>query len=139
VGAGYGYYALLLARLVEMGRAYSFEPDWRSYGRLVQNLAINAVQNVVPVPVCISNSQPTLLKWSSRQEDPWNSGLANDQQVDAQNLTAVPAMSLDEFSCVLNVQNQVKLIKVDVEGAELDVLKGATRLLDSSQPLILCE
>jgi len=139
VGGSYGYYALLLSRLVEAGQVYSFEPDWRSYGRLVKNLAINALQNVVPVPVCISNFQPTLLKWSSRQDDPWNSSLANDQQTDTQNITAVPVMSLDEFSHVLNIQNQVRLIKIDVEGAELDVLKGATRLLDSAQPLILCE
>jgi FkbM family methyltransferase len=139
VGGSYGYYALLLARLVEVGKVYSFEPDWRSYGRLVQNLAINAIQNVVPVPVCISNSQPTLMKWSSRQEDPWNSGLANDQQTGSQNLTTVPVMSLDGFSQTLNIQNQLRLIKIDVEGAELDVLKGATHLLDSAQPLMLCE
>ncbi|MBE3140730.1 MAG: hypothetical protein IMZ53_09125, partial [Thermoplasmata archaeon] len=30
VGASYGYYALLLSRLVEAGQVYSFEPDWRS-------------------------------------------------------------------------------------------------------------
>lgn len=139
VGASYGYYTLLLARLVEMGQVYSFEPDWRSYGRLVRNLAVNIVRNAVPVPVCISNSHSTLLKWDSRQDDPWNSGLANDQQINMQNLTTVPAMSLDEFSQVINLQNQVRLIKVDVEGSELEVLKGASRLLACSHPLILCE
>lgn len=139
VGASYGYYTLLLSCLVDVGTIYSFEPDWRSYGRLVQNLAINAIRNVVPVPICISNSQPTLLKWNSREDDPWNSSPANNQQADTHTLTAVPVMSIDEFSHVLNIQNQVGFIKIDVEGAELDVLKGATHLLDSAHPLILCE
>ena len=94
---------------------------------------------MIPVPICVSNSYPTLLPWRSRKDDPWNSRLAGDQREDAQNLTAVPVISLDEFSRVLDAQSRVRFIKIDVEGAELDVLEGSARLLDSSQPLILCE
>jgi len=139
VGGGYGYYALLLARLVEMGKVYSFEPDWRSYGRLTNNLAINNILNVIPVPVCVSNFQLVLRPWCSQKDDPWNSCLAGNDHNDTNNLTIVPVTSLDNFSRMIDVQNRVRFIKIDVEGSELDVLEGSTNLINCSYPLILCE
>lgn len=139
VGASYGYYSLLLSRSVGTGRVYTFEPDWRTYGRLVENLTLNAVQNVVPVPVCLSDSAPALLIWNSCVEDPWNSGIANDQNVFMDSRTVVPVISIDDFSVSLDIKNKIRFIKIDVEGAELSVLKGAIHVIEESQPLLLCE
>jgi FkbM family methyltransferase len=137
-GGSYGYYALLLSRLVGIGKVFSFEPDWRSYGRLTTNISINNICNIIPVPVCLTNSPPTIRKWHSRQSDPWDSCLAADD-CDPANLTAVPVVSIDLFCQLLDIISDVKLLKIDVEGAELDVLKGAENLLQSSKPVILCE
>jgi FkbM family methyltransferase len=139
VGGSYGYYALLLSRLVEGGRVFCFEPDWRSYGRLAQNLAINNIQNVIPVPICMSDCSLGLKNWCSRSDDPWNSHLVVTGHSDSHDITSVPVASLDEFSRFLNIQDKLRFIKIDVEGAELNVLKGAVYLIDNFQPLILCE
>ncbi len=142
VGGSYGYYALLLARLVgEKERVFSFEPDWRTFERLTHNLAINNVRNVVAVPICVSNLSAGLERWYSSDEEPWKSHL---QDCQAENdprelMTAVPVVALDDFASTLNILERIWLIKIDVEGTELKVLEGAAQLLDKSTPLLLCE
>ncbi len=141
VGGSYGYYALLLSRLVgSTGRVYTFEPDWRSFQRLTRNLAANNVQNVVAVPLCASNSSVGLAPWHSCEDEPWNSrlvaeGMANNCGGQA----VVPVVRLDDFAEALHMLGTIRLIKIDVEGAELKVLEGASRILDESKPLLLCE
>ena len=49
---------------------------------------------------------------------------------------AVPVQSLDEYIRTASIE-RVDFLKVDVEGAEWDVLRGATRLLQQSTPPIL--
>lgn len=139
VGASYGYYALLLSRMVGSGRVFSFEPDWRSYGRLIQNLEINRIHNVSAVAICIANSKPTLKHWHSEQIAPWTSKLVRDTQPPPEDLAIVPVVSLDEFSRHAGVLDKVRLIKVDVEGDEADALASASLLLASASPLIICE
>jgi len=141
IGGLYGYYALLLARLVGAdGRVFSFEPDWHSFSRLAHNLALNDIQNVIPVPLCVSDVSGGLAKWCSVGDKPWESGLVeNVQAAGAHALTSVPITTLDDFGSMLEIAEDVKLIKIDVEGAELKVLQGATQLLRKSKPIILCE
>jgi FkbM family methyltransferase len=141
IGASYGYYTLLLSRLVgEAGRVYCFEPDWHSFERLTHNLALNDRKNVLAVPICISNLSVGMVKWQSSDDQPWSSRIA-DPSLDNSfpYLTAVPVTTLDEFVNILGITKQIQLIKIDVEGAELEVLQGAVALLGNSHPPILCE
>ena len=141
IGGSYGYYALLLSRLVGGdGRVYSFEPDWRSFERLTRNLAINNCKNVTAVPICVSNLSAGLAKWQSFDDEPWNSRLVDNlPEIESQHLTVVPVTTLDEFASMLGALDKIQLVKIDVEGAELKVLEGTTRLLRQSKPILLCE
>jgi len=141
VGGSYGYYALLLSRSVGRGgRVYTFEPDWRSFQRLTVNLAVNNVENVMAVPVCASNGPVALAPWLSCEDEPWNSRvMAEGIENNHGRQTVVPAVRLDDFAEALQILGRIRLIKIDVEGAELQVLEGARRILDQSGPLVLCE
>jgi FkbM family methyltransferase len=141
IGGSYGYYALLLGRLVgEDGQVFSFDPDWHSFERLTHNLAMNNIKNVIPVPICASNSSNGLAQWHFFENKPWNSRLADDGiESDSQKLAIVPVMKLDDFAYAINILEKTRLIKIDVEGAELKVLEGATKLLEEAKPVLLCE
>ena len=52
--------------------------------------------------------------------------------------TAIPVISLDYF-CSENHVDHVDLIKMDTEGTEIDVLRGAQQLLERDRPMIVCE
>ena len=141
VGGSYGYYALLLSRSVgKGGRVYTFEPDWHSFQRLTRNLAANNVENVVAVPVCASNGPIALAPWFSCEDEPWNSRvMAEGSKNGSGRDTVVPVVRLDDFAEALQMLGRIRLIKIDVEGAELRVLEGARRILEQAGPLVLCE
>lgn len=143
IGGLYGYYALLLSRLVGAnGRVYSFEPDWRSFARLSNNVVINQIQNVVPLPICVQNTPQGLAEWQSVPDEPWTSRLADSiAKIDAQigTRTTVPITTLDHFADTLDIIDKINFVKIDVEGMEFEVLEGATQLLRQTKPIILCE
>jgi FkbM family methyltransferase len=137
VGANIGMYAIPMARLVgEKGRVHSFEPEDKNYDRLLVNLAINGLKNVTVVKSAVF-SETKVLKlnlfpdnissWHSlgmpEMPDPWNPG----KMVKPSRVVEVPGVSLDDY-CADNGIERVDFLKVDVEGAELEVLQGCKRM-----------
>ncbi len=141
VGASYGYYALLLSRVVGVnGHVFSFEADWKSFQRLTRNLMLNHCGNVTAAPLCLSDSRADLAIWQSFDDEPWRSGLILDGSKNFMGKRmAVPVTTLDAFVAAIDLSKPVGLIKVDVEGAERRVLGGAIQLLTNAKPLMLCE
>ncbi len=139
VGASYGYYSLLFSRLVgKDGHVYSFEPDSRSFHRLMQNLALNQVENVTPVPIGISNTAG-LARWVSFHKQPWLSRVVQDRPPEHGSIDVVPMTTLDGYSAAAGISEKVRLVKIDVEGAECAVLEGMRRLIQLSLPAVFCE
>jgi FkbM family methyltransferase len=140
VGAGFGYYTILLSRLVgETGRVYSFEPDCGNFLRLSRNLSINMISNVTMAPICLWDSW-AFKRWISVGERPWESRVveaASPAEPDGK--TIILAASLDEFGAETGIMSRVRFVKIDVEGAEARVLHGMTRILRQAKPAILCE
>jgi FkbM family methyltransferase len=133
VGAHIGFFTLLSARLVgPTGEVVAFEPVRGNRSRLNESLRLNGVENVVVrgEAVAASNGHTVLhphgssLMWTLRQ----GNGSATN--------TAVHCVTLDRVSVELRSPT---LIKVDAEGAELDVLRGARDLLRESRPAIVIE
>lgn len=138
IGANIGLSALLFAKLVgPAGRVVAFEPDPANHQRLVSNLALNGFDNVTPERLAVFEAPGTLTlnrfrsglgPWSSlgRPElpDPNHAGRTT-APVDA---VLVEAVALDDYCAARGIE-RVRLLKVDVESAELDVLKGAQSLL----------
>lgn len=142
VGAHIGLYTLLLAKSVgDTGQVHAFEAESKNYQRLATNVALNRFDNVTlshsavysesgqvqlnvfpeSVNAWHSLGCPTLL-------DPYHPGEALSP-VEQQEVVAV---TLDDYCRSAGIEH-VDLLKIDVEGAELDVLKGAKRLLGAGR------
>jgi FkbM family methyltransferase len=128
VGANVGFYTLLSARLVgRAGRVLAFEPLPRNLEYLNRHLALNDVRNVLVMPVAVGREGGTALFDAGR--DPSEGRLSEDGGLE------VTVVSLDE----VGAQGEVPppdLIKMDIEGAELEALRGATRLLTENRPIL---
>lgn len=135
VGADIGYYTLLLARLVgPSGKVLAFEPIPAAKANLDFNVELNHLDTVQTFPVALfDKSGESLL------EDPLRVSRINLVKKTATgNDITVPLVVFDESRLAFGVE-RLDFVKIDVEGAELNVLKGMEHTLRMFHPLILIE
>lgn len=132
LGANAGFYAVIAAREVGSdGHVYAFEPTPELADRVRYNADINGFENltVVEAAVCNQNGQ---IEFGSEGFDVKNSiNLA-----DSENTIEVRAITLDEWA---KAQRPPDLIMIDIEGAELDALRGAIALIREHRPIMMVE
>ena len=142
VGADIGYYSLKAAPLVgPTGHVIAVEPNPEALGRLQVNLAASGAGVVAVAPVACSDTEGTLQLYVAPDANAGETSLskANASQVGAVTRTyQVRARPLDDIVRESGV-TRVDAIKVDVEGAEYLVLKGAEQTLDRFHPMLLIE
>ena len=144
IGANWGFISLPAARIVgPSGQVVAVEPSPANLAWLKRHIILNQCENIVSVmevAVCEQNGGLVSLSLLNDGNSPSNSLMFTDSvngvspQVSQQ--VNVPAISLD--SLLAEQGRSPKLVKIDVEGAELKVLKGATQLLYSqAAPIII--
>jgi FkbM family methyltransferase len=135
VGAHIGCFALMAAAAVgSRGLVIAFEPFAASRLELLQNIALNGFANVTvrPEAACEGGTRATLFEGPSG-----DSGLASLRNLQANGRrVSVPACKLD---ALLTADRKVSLVKIDVEGAELRVLRGMEAVLDRDRPDLIVE
>lgn len=135
VGANSGFFTLLASIQVgAAGRVLSFEPVPSMRKRLLDNIALNAMGNISVHDVALSNAEGILPLFEGPKGHKGISSLR--QIVNSEATIEVKTRPLDTFGDELSA---VKLIKIDVEGAEQLVLEGMTNILDRYHPYIVVE
>ena len=143
VGAHVGWYTLKAAQLVgPKGHVIAVEPNPETLVRLFDNVRSSGVGGIVVVaPVASSDSEGTLTLYAAPRENTGESSLASGNAAQGGG-TAVPyqvrARRLDDIVREAHV-GPVDMIKIDVEGAEFTVLKGAVETLDRDRPVLSVE
>jgi FkbM family methyltransferase len=135
-GANVGEISLIVSRLIgESGRVYSFEVSPKTLPRLRRNIALNRAQNIEVVEAAVCGSDGPLTFYLGQGADSGSSSLSQPHDYTGDHLT-VPGMRLDTFVRSRSI-SQIDLIKLDIEGAELDALQGAEALLSEEKPPII--
>jgi FkbM family methyltransferase len=139
VGAHVGFYSLLAAHANPAGRVYAFEPMPATYGRLLKNVTLNELDNVVAVEAAVGAEAGSAEFYHGSTEIPCSCGLAPDifEAGSVVNSFSVKVVSLDEVAEREGLS--VDLVKVDTETTEMDVLHGMARTLGRDRPDVFCE
>ena len=129
VGAHVGSHALLAARLVgPLGKVFAFEPSPDNFALLQKNVALNGYQNIVTIAKAVSDKTGVAMLHLSPEGNDRNA-LQRLRSAPPGKSVEVPTISLDDFLEEIGWP-PIRLIKMDVEGAEPLVLKGMSRLLE---------
>ncbi len=138
VGANIGLFTLVAARRVgNMGRVYSFEPCSKTFRRLLANVKLNNLSNVTCHRNALSDCKVNLnLNISANGHDAWNS-LAQPIAGSSFRVESVGAVRWDDFARQHDLVGRVTMMKIDVEGWEARVLKGATEALSRRDAPVL--
>lgn len=140
IGANLGYYSLELSRLVgSTGTVVAFEPQITMMAELKANLELNAVRNVITCPIALSDEGGDRTFFVPPPGHESMGSLKNNGRTSMPLTTKVPCSTLDEAVQALKI-DRIDFIKMDVEGAELQVLQGARTLLTGSKrPTVVFE
>ncbi len=138
VGANIGLYTMYASRLVgATGSVHAFEPLAEAYDLLEKNVRLNNMTNVKINPVALGEQEGEAELYINQE-----STLTSLGQTGRGNIVGVkkvPVWTLDAYAFKTGLE-KIDFLKIDIEGFEGHVLRGASHLLERSEGLvILCE
>ncbi len=140
VGANQGEYSVWAARKVgSKGRVLAFEPMQKLFDQLTENIRLNESfhKTILPIKLGLADEKGEVILYASADSNEGTNTIYNTEKFSIE-LGKIQIDTLDEQLNELKI-NEVNFLKIDVEGAELQVLKGALNTLKTHRPILLLE
>jgi FkbM family methyltransferase len=142
VGGHHGLMTVVSAQTTgPTGLVIAFEPNPRAREQIRRHTALNEVTNTVLEDIALSDRHDEASFYVQTGDVSWNSTLIDGYLQDEDNRTveciSVRTQTLDEYVAQSSFVPQ--LIKIDTEGSELRILKGAERTITNRRPIVIME
>lgn len=139
IGANIGHYAMVAAGAVGAdGTVVAFEPEPENFTALQANLALNALAQARAENLALGAAEGELTLYRDEANRGGHS-LAQGNVQRAGQGTRVRVSTLDAYAAAHLSASRVGFIKMDVQGAEAQVIAGARALLARDRPVLLME
>jgi FkbM family methyltransferase len=135
VGANIGWHAVHFADFARRGTVICFEPARSTFSHLLQNT--QHLANVIPINVALSDL--TGLQQFFVAADNAYSGLKETKRKAILRQESIACFKGDDILSLILDNKRVDLIKIDVEGLEMQVLSGMREFIAAHNPVIFCE
>jgi FkbM family methyltransferase len=130
VGANIGNYSIELANCFADAQIHSFEPSQKTFEHLVRTTS--GISSIKPNNIGFGDSETTLRLFSEREGSRLASVYHRNMDhlgISLSNIEEIKLSTIDNY-CAANNIGRINLLKLDVEGNELNALKGAQNMLD---------
>jgi FkbM family methyltransferase len=139
VGAHAGGWAIPVSRVLTAGHVYAFEALPHYAKVLKTTLVLLRRRNVTVVLGAVSDAEGEVsIVWKDGAGRRLTGKTHISRGAEAGAAVRVRALTIDGF-CSAHPSGRVRLVKCDVEGAELMVLRGAASTIDRWRPMVFCE
>ncbi|MFZ7174104.1 FkbM family methyltransferase [[Pasteurella] aerogenes] len=146
VGANIGMHTIPIAKKIPQGRLFCFEPQRVLFQALCCNLSLNQLTNVYSYNQGVSYQSQEMEIVGSNYDTAWNYGSYSlDKGFNSEgnfhgetHIETIQIISLDTHTEIQKLSS-LKLLKIDAEGFEMNVLRGAEETIKTFQPVIFVE
>jgi FkbM family methyltransferase len=140
IGANIGVYALFASKRVGAeGKVIAFEPQVQTFSRFLENIRINEITNITAEPFAVASIEGyvTMVCGIESSKNHTRMGtLSNHMICDNPNMYPCKCVSLDKYLYTHGIE-RLDYLKIDVEGFEFEVLRGAQQTLERFKPPII--
>jgi FkbM family methyltransferase len=144
VGANVGIMALQFAKMIPDGKVYAFEPTHYAWNKLQKNISLNPelAKRIVTTQSFVSSEDKEsadIIAYAS-----WKVGGAKSNELhpvhlgESKSTEGVGSVQLDSFVKQQNI-SRINFIKIDTDGHEFEVLKGARQTISAFKPAVIFE
>lgn len=139
VGAFQGIYSVVAAKKVgRQGRVFAFEPSRKEWPILKANLFVNGIKNVKVESYALTSKTDEFTLYVVKVEGIGLNSLKKRITNYPLREIRVKGTTIDEY-CSQNRIERIDIMKIDIEGGELEFFYGAKKVLNVYRPLIICE
>jgi FkbM family methyltransferase len=138
VGVNKGDFSLLAARIVgDAGRVIAFEPEPTNCHWIRKSIALNGYRNIELHQLALSDCNGEAQLYIGAKSG-WHSLVSDrERETEDRRTIRVATRTLDAFLAEQGWERRVDMIKVDVEGADMEVLRGASGVLERNPDIVL--
>tara|TARA_Y100001935_G_scaffold253919_1_gene261457 strand:- start:988 stop:1773 length:786 start_codon:yes stop_codon:yes gene_type:complete len=136
-GCNYGFYSFYTASLSNENKIISIEASRSTLDEFIKNLNLNNFKNINFFNNAVSYSEGKNISFNESIND-WESSQAH-KNFKLSLESKVKTTSIDSLTQAYNLINYIVVIKLDIEGNEVNAIKGALQVIKKSDPLIIIE
>lgn len=137
IGANMGDTALNFSKIIgPKGNVIAFEPDDRNYKRALRNFSLNLASNITLLNIGLGEENKTEKLYRVNLGNQGMNRILKDEH--NYDFTEITIRKLDSF-ITEHSTTKVDLVKIDVEGFEMNVLKGSVEMLKKFNPILFIE
>jgi FkbM family methyltransferase len=137
IGASYGMYSLFVGKKFPSIKIYAFEPEHKTFKLLNKNIDLNGINNVIPMNFALGDIDGSAILHTSSSANIGTHSLVmrSDYPVSDKGIS-IEIRKGNSIVATGKVDSPT-VVKIDVEGAELNVLKGMKEILSHSKPRLV--
>ena len=137
-GSNFGFYSFFVASLSEENEVMSIEASSDTLGEFKKNLSINDFKNIKFLNKAVSDIDNKKIQFNESEKD-WESSLVINKFDTKKEKSEVETITIDRILEGKNLDKKLLVLKIDVEGADFNVLEGAKTTIKKYKPFIIIE
>jgi len=136
-GCNYGFYSFYTASLSKENQIISIEASKKTSGEFLKNLDLNNFSNINFQNNAISNLDGENIKFNESEND-WESSQTHSE-FKLESTINVESLNIDTLMKKYNLYNYQTIVKLDIEGNEMNAIEGGLDFIKKTSPLIIIE
>ena len=136
-GSNYGFYSLYVASLSKDNKIISIEASKKTFNEFGKNIHLNNFLNIKKFNKAISDIDDQIITFNESEKD-WESSISH-KNFSAYSSYKVKSIKIDTLAEDYELENYEIIIKLDIEGNEMNAIRGSLNLISKSSPLIIIE